>query len=221
MTESESLIRRIGVIGDIHCEDKRLEAALRFLATHPLDMICAVGDIVDGPGDVNRTIELLIEHNVVCVRGNHERWLMNDEMRKLGDANSRFDLKIDAWEFLPSLPLTRSFETVAGPMLLCHGLGDDDMAGVYPFDDALTLHSNYTLWKLVTSGKYKYIVNGHTHRRLVRTFDNLTLINAGTIYREHDPCFCIIDFEAGHVQYFRISGEGKIDEIVKFQFHQA
>jgi predicted phosphodiesterase len=146
---------------------------------------------------------------------------MSDEMRSLDDANARSDLKVRAWEFLPQLPLTRSFETVAGQMLLCHGLDDDDMAGVYPFDDALSLYANYPLWKLVNSGKYNFVVNGHTHRRMVRTFDNLTLINAGTIYRKHDPCFCIVDFETGYVQYFRISGEGKIDEIVNFRYRQA
>ena len=32
-------LRRIGVIGDIHCEDRRLEAALRFLAQREINEI--------------------------------------------------------------------------------------------------------------------------------------------------------------------------------------
>jgi putative phosphoesterase len=210
-------LRRIGVLGDIHCEDERLETALRFFKTRRLDLICSVGDIVDGPGDPNRTIELLIEHDVICVRGNHERWLSKGEMRDLPDANSYFDFKTSAWEFVTSLPLRRKFETSAGTMLLCHGLGEYDMAGVWPFDNVLTLHSNHALWKLVNSHEYDFIVNGHTHRRLAQRFDDLTLINAGTLFREHNPCCLILDFEAGVAQYFNLPGEGKIEEAEKIE----
>jgi len=210
-------LRRIGVLGDIHCEDERLETALRFFKTGRLDLICSVGDIVDGPGDPNRTIELLIENNVVCVRGNHERWLLKGEMRGLPDANTYFDFKMGPWEFMKSLPLWRRFETAAGQMLLCHGLGEDDMAGVRPFDNTLTLHSNHALWKLVKLHEYDFVVNGHTHRRLVQRFDDLTLINAGTLFREHDPCCLIVDFEAGAAEYFNLPGEGKIEEAEKIE----
>ncbi|MGE0130497.1 MAG: metallophosphoesterase [Blastocatellales bacterium] len=211
-------LRRIGVLGDIHCEDNRLDAALRFFEDQRLDMVCAVGDIVDGPGDPNRTIELLIEHSVVCVRGNHERWLSKGEMRGLPDSNTYFDFKMSAWEFVTELPTQRRLETVAGTMLLCHGLGEDDMAGVWPFDNALTLHSNYALWKLVNSHEFDFIINGHTHRRLVQSFDDLTIINAGTLFRKHAPCCLIVDFEAGEARYFNLPGEGKIEEAERIQF---
>lgn len=211
-------LRRIGVLGDIHCEDNRLDAALRFFKDQRLDLICAVGDIVDGPGDPNRAVELLVEHNVVCVRGNHERWLAKGEMRGLPDSNTYFDFKMSAWEFVTKLPLQRRFETVAGTMLLCHGLGEDDMAGVWPFDNVLTLHSNYALWKLVNLHEYDFVINGHTHRRLIQRFDDLTIINAGTLYREHDPCCLIVDFESCVAGYFNLPGKGKIVEAQKIPF---
>ncbi len=216
-TGNNERLRRIGVLGDIHCEDGRLETALEFFKTRRLDLVCAVGDIVDGPGDPNRTVELLIENGVVCVRGNHERWLAKREMRGLPDASTYFDFKMHSWEFVTKLPLWRKFETVAGTLLLCHGLGDDDMAGVWPFDNVLTLHSNYALWRLVNSADFDFVVNGHTHHRLVQRFDHLTLINAGTLYREHRPCCCIVDFEAGVVEYFNLPGEGKVVEVEKIQ----
>lgn len=211
-TTNTGKLRRIGVLGDIHCEDGRLETALRFFETGRLDLICSVGDIVDGPGDPERTIELLIDHDVACVRGNHERWLLKGEMRGLPDANTYFDLKMSSWEFVKRIPLRRKFDTVAGAMLLCHGLGEDDMAGVWPFDNTLTLHSNQALWKLVNSHEYEFVVNGHTHRRLVQKFDDLTLINAGTLFRKHDPCCLIVDFEACVAEYFNLPGEDKIVE---------
>lgn len=213
-------LRRIGVLGDIHCENERLEIALRYFSDQRLDLICSVGDIVDGPGDPNRTVELLIEYEVVCVRGNHERWIMRDEMRELPDANTYFDFKPEEWEFLKSFPLSRRFETVAGSALLCHGLGENDMAGVWPFDSAFTTQSNQALWNLVLQNKYAFVINGHTHRRLVKKFDNLTLINAGTLFREHHPCCLILDFETGVAQFFDLPGEGKIVEAEKINLFE-
>jgi predicted phosphodiesterase len=200
--DKTKLLRRIGILGDIHCEDGRLAAALEFLHTQRLDLICAVGDIVDGPGDVNRTIELLREHQIIAVRGNHERWLFAGEMRGVPDVTSRFDLRGAAEEYLPQLPITRRLETVAGRALLCHGLGVDDMAGVWPLDDNFRLHSNYPLWQLVNRHEYRFVLNGHTHQRLVRSFGELTIINAGTLYRKHKPCFCLADFAEEFVQYY-------------------
>lgn len=203
---NSNLLRRIGLLGDIHCEDGRLAAALAFFQTQHLDVICAVGDLVDGPGDVNRTIELLREHQVIAVRGNHERWLFAGEMRSLPEVTSRFDLRAAAWEYLPNLPTLRRLETVAGRALLCHGLGTDDMAGVWPEDDILRVHSNYPLWQLVSRREYRFVLNGHTHQRLVRSFgkagDDLTIINAGTLYRKHRPCVCVADFALGEVQFY-------------------
>jgi putative phosphoesterase len=211
-THTPDKLRRIGLLGDIHCEDLLLETALKFLQAEGVDVVCAVGDIVDGPGNANRAIELLVEHNVLAVRGNHERWLFTGEMRGLPDANSRFDLNAASWEFLPNIPVMRNFETVAGRVLLCHGLAEDDMAGVWPDESSLALHSNITLWRLVNSREYEFILNGHTHNRMVRSFDHVTIINAGTLYRKHDPCFCIADFEAGFVRFYDLGFDGKAVE---------
>ena len=210
-------LRRVGVLGDIHCEDGRLETALRFFEAVRLDLICSVGDIVDGPGDPNRAIDLLIEHDVACVRGNHERWLLKGEMRDLPDSNTYFDLKTSSLEFVKRLPMWLKFETAAGAMLLCHGLGEYDMAGVRPGDDKLTLLSNDALWELVYSQEYDFVISGHTHRRLVQKFDDLTLINAGTLFRKHDPCCLVVDFDAGVAEYFNLPGEDKIVEAEKIE----
>lgn len=208
----KKLLRRIGLLGDLHCEDGRLAAALEFLRTQTLDLICAVGDIVDGPGDINRTVDLLQQHQVIAVRGNHERWLFGGEMRNLPDSTARTELHFTTLTFLSELPVLRRLETVAGSAMLCHGLGTDDMAGVWPEDDNFRLHSNYPLWQLINRREFRFVLNGHTHQRLVRSFStfqaeaggDLTIINAGTLYHKHSPCFCIADFAANTVQYFEL-----------------
>ncbi len=87
---------------------------------------------------------------------------------------------------------------------------------VWPSDNSLTLHSNHALWRPVNSREYDFVLNGHTHSRLVASFDHLTIINAGTLFREHNPCCCIVDFEACVVQYFNLPGRGRVEEAEKF-----
>ncbi len=208
-------LRRIGAIGDIHAEDARLETALRFLQNEKLDLIMAVGDIADGPGSVNRCCQLLQQYHVVTVRGNHERWFLSSKMRDLPEITPDDTVDDEARAFLEALPVTRVFETVAGRLLLCHGLGDDDMTKVGPSGFGESASSIFALQKLLHAAAYRFVVNGHSHRRLVRTINELTIINAGTIYQWHAPCFLVADFEAGYVQYYNLKETDDLSGVIE------
>ena len=45
------VLERIGVVGDIHAQDERLEVTLEFLRKEAVPIMCT-GDVVDGKGDV-------------------------------------------------------------------------------------------------------------------------------------------------------------------------
>jgi predicted phosphodiesterase len=95
-------------------------------------------------------------------------------------------------------------------LLLCHGLGDDDMSRVTPDDFGYALESNDALQELLTTEQYRFVINGHTHRRMVRDFGGVTVINVGTLFRDHEPCFAVVDFERGQVEFFDIPNGGEI-----------
>ncbi|MDX6568798.1 MAG: hypothetical protein QOH15_1376, partial [Gaiellales bacterium] len=65
-----------------------------------------VGDIADGPGDIDACVSLLTEHDVLTVRGNHDRWLLTDAMRQEPHAHSRVALWPASREFLEQTPLS-------------------------------------------------------------------------------------------------------------------
>jgi predicted phosphodiesterase len=155
---------------------------------------------------------LLRQYRVAAVAGNHERWLLAGEARDLPDATPPAEVGSEARAYLSSLPGTLEYETAAGRLLLCHGLGAHDMGGVKPGDYGYALAANFALQRLMREGKYRFVVNGHTHRRMVRSFEGLTIINAGTLFREHQPCFLVADFEDGFVQYYDLAGEGRVSE---------
>jgi predicted phosphodiesterase len=195
-------LRRIGMVGDIHCEHVALETALCHLGGLGVDGIVAVGDIVDGDGDPNRCCELLEQHDVLTVVGNHERWMFTEQMRGLPESTRLSELSDDSARFLRGLPKTRQLETPAGAVLLCHGLGDNDMACLKPDDREYDLENNEALQSLLGEGRYAFVVNGHTHQRMVRRVGTLTVINAGTLHHGFDPCFGLVDFEREIAQFF-------------------
>ena len=198
-------VTSVGVLGDIHAEDRRLACALTHLRGLSVDRVLAVGDIADGPGDFARTCELLQAADVDAVRGNHDRWLLAGTLRDLPDALPTDALTPAQRAYLSALPATRTYATPAGPLLLCHGLGDDDMRGVKPHDSGYEIDNNTALQRLIAAGAYRLVINGHTHQRMVRTFGALTIINAGTLLRVHEPCFAHCDFTSGSVQYFDLN----------------
>ena len=190
----------VAAIGDIHQEDVLLQHVLEFLAPIAPDIIVAVGDIVDGPGDGARCCELLADREVEVVRGNHDRWLLKEAATWSEDArNASVVIK-----FLEALPTSREYQTELGQILLCHGLGPHDMNRLLPDDYGYALESNDELQKLLRSKEYRFVVNGHTHHRMVRDFGGVTVINTGTLLRAHDSCFAILDFGASSVTFYDI-----------------
>ncbi len=202
---SEEELERFVAVGDVHAEDVSLEAILDFARSRSLPVL-AVGDFVDGHGDARRTIELLAMERVHCVRGNHDRWLDEDKMRTLPGATPSSALDDVARAFLARLPATRRFATPRGTLLLCHGLGDDDMAELRPDHRGYALQANDALREMREAGDVALVVHGHTHERMIRRLDPITFINPGTLLREHSPAFMVVDIGAGHVEVLEVEG---------------
>ncbi|MEO8903884.1 MAG: metallophosphoesterase family protein [Polyangiaceae bacterium] len=198
------MLRRVGLIGDIHCEVARLKQVLELFRCSEVETVLAVGDIADGPGDLTEACALLEKAGALVVAGNHDRWLLAGEMRDLPDATPAQAVTDQARRYLSALPKTRTFDSPRGKVLLCHGLGEDDMACVRPSDEGYALHSNSALSDLLESGCARFVVNGHSHRPMLRTIDGLTIMNAGTLHPKHRPVCSIADFEAGSVQVFDV-----------------
>lgn len=199
-------LRTVGVLGDVHAEDVAVELALD--ALRDVDAVLCVGDIVDGKGDLERTIVLLKERGVICVAGNHERWFLAGTMRGVPDAHVTSSDAVR--EFFASLPRTIRMPTVAGNLMLCHAVGDDDMAELRSDTRGYALQAIEGLRELWLDPELTYMVAGHTHERMVRAFPGLVAINAGTLRREA-PGFIRIDFEKKKVRYYDLRDGAVVD----------
>lgn len=207
------MLRTFGAIGDIHAEDELLEAAIEHLHALGSDAILAVGDIVDGRGDLARTVKLLRDHRITCVRGNHERWFLEGHARGLPHAHLRAEVDRETVNWLAALPPTWTAETVMGTLLLCHAVGDDDMIRLLPDDDASALAANEPLQRVLGSG-VEIMVCGHTHQPMVRTLFGLLVVNAGTL--ASTPGFVHVDLERKAAQLFSLDGGVRLRETLRF-----
>jgi predicted phosphodiesterase len=194
------MLRRAGVIGDVHCESETLGRALDALGKMKVDAVLCVGDLVDGPGDADVTLAMLQARDVQCVAGNHERWLLAGEHRNLERATQ--SVSDASRRFLEGLPRERRYQTPAGTALLCHGVGADDEAWLLPDTRGYALQDIATLRELMLDEGVQFMIGGHTHERMVRVFPGLTVVNAGTIYRENEQCFALVDFAAMRVEFY-------------------
>lgn len=203
-------LQRIGLIGDVHAQADNLDRALRFLREADVERILCTGDIPNGPhrnpAATDHCLTLLHENEVVTVRGNHDRWLLSYQARGLPDATPIETLDETSLAFMAGLPSTLSFDSCAGKLLLCHGIGENDMQGIKPDDDDYALQWKPELHALIQENKYSFIVAGHTHARMARRFQRpkgaLIVINAGTLHPQFSPCFAIADFKKQQVQFF-------------------
>lgn len=207
---------RLGLIGDVHAEDERLAVALEALTAERVDRILCCGDLVDGHGDVDRTCRLLAEHRVVTVRGNHDRWIRADDMRTLPNAHRMTSLAPASIELLKSLPPTVSLDVPGGKLLLCHGVAENDMRRLGPDDSGYAISTNDDLLKVLFDATISFMICGHTHTPMVRKFERgsgkpaLLVVNAGTLAREDQPGFVVLDLSARRVDFQRIEDDMSI-----------
>ena len=202
----------MGVVGDVHCESETLGRALDALEELSVDVIVCVGDIVDGPGDADATLGVLEGRGVQCVAGNHERWLLAGEQRTLDNATQ--EINDASRTFIESLPRVRRYTTPNGNALLCHGVGDDDEAWLLPDTRGYALQDIPTLRELMVDEDVQFMLGGHTHERMVRVFQGLTVINAGTIHRNYEQTFMVVDFEAMRVAFYS-AAEGTTGKLIE------
>ncbi len=204
MRPANNMLQRIGIIGDVHAEHRHLERALTHLQNCQVDAIVCTGDIVDGDGDVDACVALLQAFRVHTVRGNHDRWVMEHKARHVPNAHLLHELHDNTVEFLLALPQQIDITTSAGALMLCHGVGNNDLQKVWPGTERMPAERSSRLDAIIADGNYSFMVNGHVHYRTLIHFEALTLLNAGTLRGDHHPGFALLDLQQNCVHGFEL-----------------
>lgn len=204
LTMAISVHKRIGIIGDVHAEHEHLETAINHLVAAGVDTLICTGDLVDGRGDISTCVELLRAHQVITVRGNHDRWILQEKARHIPNAHLLQDLPDAVVAYLHELPTQVSLPTCRGQLLLCHGVGSNDLQKIWPGTERMPAERSDRLDTLIEQQDFHLMINGHVHYRTLIHFEQLTLLNAGTIRGDHHPGFSLVDLEEGVVRGFEV-----------------
>ena len=121
--ESDSM--KLALIADVHANLEALEAVLQAIARENVDHIIHLGDLVGYNANPRECIDLICQHNVLCVAGNHDRAILDPTLAQ--DFNilayqaviwSCQQLTDKHKDFLRQLPVTR---IIQDRFLACHG----------------------------------------------------------------------------------------------------
>jgi putative phosphoesterase len=164
----------IGFVSDVHGDVHALIDALRLLDAMGVTQILCLGDVVDYGVFVDETAALLAERAIPTLRGNHDRWCLNNN--SMG-ANAT-DLEPASRRFLkttvPSWSATIEGVRVAGH----HARPENDMHGVMPDATAAELD------EVLRAANADVLVVGHTHHAMELRFGDRLVLNPGALLRD-------------------------------------
>lgn len=175
---------RFAVISDIHSNSDALEAVLQDISDQGIESVVNLGDHLSGPMAARETAELLLSHEMPSIRGNHDRWLVeNKRENMLSIDRVAFDqLEERHLNWLRELPPTL---WLSENVFACHGTPRSDttywMAKVSPVGEVL-LRSRDEVSSEASGINASLLLCGHTHlpRRLDLP-DGRIILNPGSI----------------------------------------
>jgi predicted phosphodiesterase len=187
---------RFAAIADIHGNCEALDAVLLDIGAQgiPTSAIVNLGDCLSGPLEARRTAELLMSLDLVTVRGNHDRYLVEQDRSSMQvtDAAACDQLSPEHLAWLKTLPVSAVWHE---DVYLCHATPDSDtvywLEAVTP-EGVVHQRPLAEVEKLAKGVTQSLILCGHTHLpRAVRLSDGRLIVNPGSVgcpaYEDDQP----------------------------------
>jgi putative phosphoesterase len=166
---------KLAVISDVHADVHALRDALVQIAALGIEQIVCCGDLVDYGLFPEETLKLLCDRNVICIRGNHDRWAVMD-----GADTTSWDLTPARISFLRSLPVTWSANIEGVRVVLWHAQPNSDMNGI---DPRSTTSQEFA--SMLDRAEADVLLVGHTHVGYVRQLGMMRMVaNPGALLRD-------------------------------------
>ena len=174
---------RIAAIADVHGNSAALEAVLRDVDRVGADLVVNLGDHFSGPLDAAGTADLIAGRDMICVRGNHDRWLVERTRDEMGPSDRVAEARLTERDrrWLASLAPTATVDDV----FACHGTPDGDTTYWLErvrADGSIGMAERETIERHGRDVRASLILCGHTHiPRTVRLGDGRLIVNPGSV----------------------------------------
>ncbi|WP_420406222.1 metallophosphoesterase family protein [Nisaea sp.] len=116
---------KFAAIADIHGNSLALQAVLEDIEAAGITEIVNLGDFFSSPLDAEGTAELLRGIDALSIRGNHDRWLIEQPPEEMGrsDKTAHDQLASGTLDWIRTLPASMVWRD---QIFLCHGTPEDD-----------------------------------------------------------------------------------------------
>ena len=175
---------RFAAIADVHGNHLALEAVLTDIRAAGISAIVNLGDMASGPLEARRAMDTLMALDAVHVLGNHDRWLIDRPVERMGswERPAHAQLGIEHFDWLRTVPATQVFRD---QVFLCHATPADDnvywLETVMP-DGSVRMSTLEAIEKAAEGIPQPLIMCAHTHiARAVRLRDGRLVVNPGSI----------------------------------------
>ena len=173
---------QIAVLSDIHGNSWALECVLADIKKRGIRRIYDLGDSLQGPLNPGGTFELMQEWQIPSLRGNQERFLLEELETPKGNATLQYvlgELNQEALCWLRDLPTERVFDD----LYLCHGSPDSDSEYLLEqiHTDHVGIKSPELLLSQIKNLKQKIILCGHSHTPRIIEIAGKIIINPGSV----------------------------------------
>lgn len=200
---------RIAALSDIHSNVYALEAVLADIQQRGVDISVNLGDILYGPIAPRATYELLMENDLVTIRGNQDRQIYEATSDEI-DSNPTMafiinELDKEPIKWMSELPFSYQLNE---KVFLCHGTPNDDL--VYLLENiesgSAKVRPDKEIIELLNGQNSDVIVCGHTHTpRNVITSTGQLIVNPGSVglpaYTDDEPLIHSMENYSPHASY--------------------
>jgi predicted phosphodiesterase len=200
---------RIAAISDIHSNVYALEAVLSDIKRREVDVIVNLGDILYGPIAPKATYDLLMEHEIVTIRGNQDRQIYEaSEQEIYSNPTMQFildELGSEPLQWMKGLPFSHQ---LTSDVLLCHGTPNDDQ--VYLLENVESgyakLRSDRDILGLLDHQSSEVVICGHSHTaRTALISSGQLIVNPGSVglpaYTDEEPVVHSMESYSPHASY--------------------
>lgn len=159
-------MKKIAIITDIHGNLEALTAVINDIKNKNITEIICLGDTINLGPNSKECIDLLIEHNIKSVLGNHEMYLLKGFNNNLSEESKHYNyvkqtLTNKEINYIKACPLYYEIKyKTLKKIILSHYLLND-INDEYPFEQ-VNLKNDINLWKKYNNENISYII-GHLH----------------------------------------------------------
>jgi putative phosphoesterase len=189
----------IGIVSDVHCNGAAMERAVAELS-QTVDTILVAGDAVLQYRFSNEVIEIIRDHDLPYVAGNHEAILLSEHGRR---ACSAPNVRRENLEFMAAAPNHLEMQVSGKRLLMVHA------SPFAPYSDYLFAGSR----QLARCAELDVdiLVLGHTHVPLATRVGDTLVVNPGSLGQGGDPqhpgvvSYAILDTDSDEVTIHRFA----------------